>query len=447
MCRIVYTGMNKIYYGEQTKQAIENFPFPVPMMSLKLVYAIAEVKEAAALANKKAGLLDVTRTKAIVKAAQDIQSGALDDQFVTPSIQGGAGTSLHMNVNEVIAARANEFLRRAKSKMTVHPNDHVNMGQSTNDVNPTALRITLIRLVYQMLRNLDMVQTAFHHQAESYKGVAKLGRTHIQDAVPTTVAAEFQTYADLLARHRKRIELAISYLYEMNLGGTAIGNGINAAEAYQEAVYSELQRITKLPIYSAKNRMCGTGSAQDFCLMSSSIMQLSLELSKIANDLRFLASGPKGGIGEIKLAALQPGSSIMPGKVNPVMPESINQIYFAISGKNHTVHLAAEASHLELAVMFPVLASSLIEAVELLTAGMQVFAEKCISTLVVNKERCRELLEQSTAYATFLTPVLGYDAVSDAVKVALRSGKTLRHVLIESGKIDEKTLDIHLSSL
>lgn len=428
----------KTYYGPQTRQALQNFPFPLPTVSLHFIYAIAEVKKAAALANMRAGSLDEKRCGAIMQACDEILNETYDDQFVTPTVQGGAGTSINMNVNEVIAARATEILHETGSTETVHANDHVNMSQSTNDVNPTALRICLIRLTTQLTKELAQLAKTFGIKSKEFADVHKLGRTHIQDAIPTTLGAEFAAYQAVIERDIQRLQEVMPYLHDLNMGGTAIGNAMNASVEYRTYVYEELQKITNLPVKPLANMMAGTSSTADFCQLSSLVMLVAVNLSKIAQDIRFMASGPKGGIGEITLEALQPGSSIMPGKVNPVMPESINQVSYFISGKNVTVHQATEAAHLELAVMFPVIAESLISSIELLTAGVHAFREKCIATLKANKEACERHLEQSMAYGTLFAPKLGYDAVSTAVKEAVAEGKTLREVIVGKGLLSEE---------
>ena len=431
----------KTYYGIQTKQAHENFPFPLPSVSLELIYAIAEIKKASAEANCKTKILDKDRCNAIKKACDEITAGVFDSQFHLPGLQGGAGTSINMNVNEVIASRATEILEEEGKDLVVHPNDHVNLSQSTNDVNPSALRIAAIRLTDTLLDSVTHLIKTFRAKAKEYKNVQKLGRTHVQDAVPTTIGEEFSSYVAILERDHHRIIDAREYLFDLNLGGTAIGNKINASEKYIDAVYAALEKETSLTLQQADNFMSLTSSTTDFCYISSAITILALDLSKIATDLRFLSSGPNGGIGEISLQALQPGSSIMPGKVNPVAPESMNQIYYFISGKNQTIHQAAEGACLELAIMFPVIADSLISSLKLLSSGINMFADRCIAPLTVSEKRCKELLEKSTAFATLLTPVLGYDTVSEAVKKTNRDGTSLREIVLQEKLLTEKEFD------
>lgn len=423
------------YYGKQTKQAAENFPFPLPPVHYELIYAIVEIKKAAAFANLKAGDLSEEIALAIGEAADETILGRHDDQFFLPAIQGGAGTSINMNVNEVIAARATEILK--KKKVVIHPNDHVNMAQSTNDVNPSALKLALVRLTEELIRSTDTLTSVLEKRSREFKSIHKLARTHLQDAIPTTLGEEFDSYRNIVIRDKERILEAMNYLYDLNLGGTAIGNKANASNSYIKNVYTELNRQTKIHFQKSVNLMSQTSSSSDFCHVSAAVTILSMDLSKIATDLRVLSSGPRGGIGEITLEALQPGSSIMPGKVNPVSPESMNQIYYFISGKNLTVHQAAEASCLELAIMFPAIADSLITSIKLLTTGIDVFTKKCILSLKVNGERCRENLEKSTAYATLLTPKFGYDKISNAVKKAILENKTLREVMVGEKIVSE----------
>lgn len=433
----------KIYYGPQTEAAIANFSFAYSPVHPELLWSIAEVKQATARANQEAGVLDAQRADAIVEASREIGEGSFDqEQFPLPGLQGGAGTSIHMNLNEVIANRAEELLHRRKQTVSIHPNDHVNASQSTNDVNPTALRIVLIRLVRQLLEGLDGLEASFQHQAQEYANVPKLGRTHLQDAVPTTYGAVFSSYAAMVGRERQRVAATEELLYELNIGGTAIGNGLNAPPVYQEAVFRYLREITGIAaLRPAENGMAATSNAGDIVHLSGVLTTMTSTLSKIATDLRILASGPRGGIGEIQLAALQPGSSIMPGKVNPVIPESVNQLYFMVGGRNLTIQQAAEAGNLELSVMFPILADSILDQLKACATVVPAFAQKAVKTLKVDVVRSRDHLERSTGYATALNPIIGYDVVSSAVKEAVATGMTLREVLLARQLISEADLD------
>ena len=428
------------YFGKQTKQAVKNFPFPLPKVHLELIHSITQIKKAAAQANHATGDLDKPRADAIIKACNEILAHKFDDQFVTVSLQGGAGTSINMNVNEVIASRATDILKSKKLK--VHPNDYVNMSQSTNDVNPSALKIVCLKLTQKLIKNIDHLIKTFNKKAQELKTIKKLGRTHLQDAVPTTLGAEFLAYTEIIRRDKQRIQDALKYLYDLNLGGTAIGNSINASPKYIKHVYQELKKATNLSLKPATSLMAQTSSQTDFCHLSAAVNIFCLDLSKIATDLRLLASGPKGGLGEITLKSLQPGSSIMPGKVNPVIPESINQVSYHVAGKNVTIHQSAKESILELAIMFPLVADSIITALKVTTAATRVFADKCIKTLTANKDQCREHLENSTAYATLLVPHLGYDSVSNIVKQAIKTNTTIRKIVLKRKLLSEKEFDM-----
>jgi aspartate ammonia-lyase len=422
---------NKILYGPQTKASLENFPFDYHRVMKEFVYAMVQIKKAAAIANFKAGKIDKKSSDKIVSACGEILKGKYDDQFVVSAHHGGAGTSVNMCVNEVIGTLAN-----------VHPNDHVNSSQSTNDVNPSSLKIASIKLTEKLLKSLDYLISVMDSKSKEYADVQKLGRTHIQDAVPTTLGAEFGSYRDILKRDKKRIEDALSYFYELNMGGTAIGNKINAPKTYIDEFYKEIRKITGIAKLSpADNMMSQTSSDSDFCFLSTAVNILCLDISKMSIDFRFMASGPKGGIGEISFKELQPGSSIMPGKVNPIIAETMNQTYYIVSGKNLSIHQAAEGSHLELGIMLPVIADSLITVLKLVDAALVLFADRGIKNIVVNRERCLEHLEKSTAYSTLLTPKLGYDAVSKVVKESVKTGQTMRKIILEKKLLTEEELE------
>lgn len=422
---------NKVLYGPQTKASLENFPFDYHTVMLEFVYAMVMIKKAAAVANFKAGKLEKKLSEKIIFACDEILKGKYDEQFVVSAHHGGAGTSVNMNVNEVIGTLAG-----------AHPNDHVNSSQSTNDVNPSALKIASIKLTEKLLKSLGYLISVFDEKSKEYRDVRKLARTHIQDAVPTTLGAEFGSYRDILKRDKKRIENALTYFYELNLGGTAIGNSINAPKEYIKNVYSELQKVTGINnLIPADNLMSQTSSDTDFCFLSTTINILCLDISKMSIDFRFMASGPKGGIGEISFKELQPGSSIMPGKVNPVIAETMNQTYYLVSGKNLSIHQAAEASQLELGVMLPIIADSLITILKVVETALKLFADRGIKNIVVNRERCLEHLEQSTAYSTLLTPRLGYDTVSKIVKESVKTGRTMRRIILEKKLLTEAELE------
>ena len=426
------------YWGKESQKAAENFTYNLPRVDNDLIKAIAEVKKAALFASWKNGEIDKDVHRALDQASGEVIAGKLDREFDQPFLQGGAGNSINMNVNEVIANRGQELL---KGKKRIHPNDHVNRHQSTNDVNPSALKIVCIRLSDNLIASLDDLIEELRKKAKEFEGIKKVGRTHVQDALPTTLGQEFKSYADILTADKKRIIEATSYMYELNLGGTAIGNSISAPKNYIKEVYPALAKITGLKLTPAANLMCGTSSGADFAHLSSVVTVLFSDLSKIAGDLRFMASGPMGGIGEISLTPLQAGSSIMPGKVNPVMPETINQVYFYILGNNLTIFEASTNAHLELGIMFPVLAGSIISTLKVASQSIKLFKDRCISTVRANKERCSEHLERSTAYATLLVPKLGYDKVSEMVKKAVSEKRTIREVMLENKLLTEKEFD------
>lgn len=412
--------MSKKLYGPQTAASVLNFPFDYPLIHKEFVYAMAILKKAAARGNEKAGKITPKQSARIQKACDEIMKGAHDDQFVVPALHGGAGTSVHMNVNEVIATLSD-----------THANDHVNASMSTNDVNPSALRIASIQLTRTLLVNVDLLIKRLDEKAKKYRGDQKLARTHMQDAVPTTFGAEFGSYRDIIRRDKKRIEQALVSMYELNMGGTAIGDGTNAPKEYSDMLYKELRSLSGIKdLRPLDNLMSGTSSDTDFHFLSSTVTQLFTDLSKIATDFRFMSSGPRGGIGEVTFKKLQPGSSIMPGKVNPIVCETMSQLYYQIAGRNLTIQLAAEGAHMELGVMLPAIVDALIVMLKIASTGVKLFAEQGVATMTVNVARGKELLEQSTAYSTLLTPRLGYDVVSEVVHEAIEKKSTLREVVV-----------------
>jgi aspartate ammonia-lyase len=421
------------YYGKQTKAALRNFPFSVPPARLELIQSIVLIKRSVARAALATKLLDRSRAQAIIRACEEALAGKLDDQFVTPSFQGGAGTSIHMNVNEVLATRGTELLSRGKrfKKIIIHPNDHVNICQSTNDVLPSALKIAMLRKTDEVLHSADLAVTALAQKAHAFGKIQKLGRTHLQDAVPITLGAEFTAYAELIKRDRRRIADIIPYLYELNLGGSAVGNGINVSPRFKTALYRDLRSALRLPIHPAADLAAQTMSATDFCALSSAFVMLTLDLSKIANDLRLLSSGPRGGIGEIKIAPLQAGSSIMPGKVNPVLLEALNQLHFFVMGNDLAIREGAQAAQLELSVMTPLIADRLLASATLIVEVVEQTARRCFSLIKANPKQCEILLDRSTAYATSLAPRLGYDTVASLVHEAIARNVSFKKLLIE----------------
>lgn len=424
------------YYGEQTTQAIANFPFSYHRVDKALIYAIVAIKKAAAIANERDGRISKDISSAIVSACEMILDGKYDDQFVTCALQGGAGTSINMNVNEVIASIASEA-----SNIAIHPLDHVNASQSTNDVNPSALKIVMIRLLGSLVSSMDHLMEAFLRKADAWKTVGKLGRTHLQDAVPTTLGAEFSAYASVCKKHRDRLKDMIQIFYRLHLGGTAIGNGINASERYRQAVYEALREHLQIPVVPAEHFMAETSSQADFLMSINALVAYLADLSKIANDIRLMASGPRGGLAELRIPELQKGSTIMPGKVNPVIPEAINQLYFLIAGKALTVQLAATSAQFELAHMFPILADSCILSFRLAEEGTTVFRSLCIDSLEANESMCAKHLNHSTAVAVLFIPKFGYDTISKLVKECVATERSFRDVILEKGIVSGDEYD------
>lgn len=447
----------KAYFGEETKKALNNFPFSTHSVKMEFILSIVKIKKAAALANFKAGNLSLNVSLAIVKAADEVLSGKWHNQFPLFSFQGGAGTAINMNVNEVLANRATEILKtltpnpspaRGEGKeVVVHPNDHVNRSQSTNDVNPSAIKIASIQLVIKLDQSLSALVKAFDIKAKSFSKTIKLGRTHMQDAVPTTLGAEFESFSESLKNHQQNLRHVSLSLNALNLGGTAIGNSVNANPKYIQEVYRGLNKITKGNFRPAKNLMSKTSDQTDFLIISQSITALCATLSKIANDFKFMSSGPKGGIGELVLPELQKGSSIMPGKVNPVMPETLNQLYYLVSGNNVTIEKAVEGAQMELGVMLPIIADRLIESLSLTAETIKQFEKLCVLKLRADVKKCKEHLENSTAFATYLTPKFGYDKISELVKKTVNENRSFREIVTESGLMNEKDWKLMVKNL
>ncbi|MEO8638009.1 MAG: aspartate ammonia-lyase [Candidatus Taylorbacteria bacterium] len=431
----------KKYYGKETGRAISNFPFDYPRVHSEFIYAIVKIKKAAAFANSRTGDLAEEIKNSIDRACDEILDGKFDEQFLLPGIQGGAGTSVNMNVNEVIANRATEILENVGGKNVVHPNDHVNRSQSTNDVNPSALKLACFDLLEALERSVSLLFTALENKSREFRDVLKLGRTHLQDALPTTLGAEFLSFAFILKRHHERIGRVKKYCLELNLGGTAIGNSINASPEYIAFIFLELRRMTNRQFYPAKSFMSQTSSQTDFLAISQAVSALMLDSSKIADDLRLMAGGPSGGFAEIELPELQKGSSIMPGKVNPVVPETVNQAYYLISGNTVSVEGACAGAQLELGVMLPVIVDRLIQSLKLANEVLTQFSGKCIAGIRANKEICRKYLENSTAYATLLSPKIGYDATTALVRESRETGKNIRELAIHKKILTENEFD------
>ncbi len=434
------------YFGIQTVRARENFPITGYPPHREIVLAIAVVKKAAALANMESGILSTKVGKAIVKAADEIIGGKLHEQFVTDVIQGGAGTSLNMNANEVIANRAGEILGGEKGDYSlVHPNNHVNMAQSTNDVFPTSIRIASLNLAADLVKVLRELADAFKRKAKEFDGIIKMGRTHLQDAVPIRLGQEFAAYARVLERDIKRIGGACDSLRVINMGATAVGTGLNADPAYIDSVCLHLKELTGLELVRAEDLVDATQNTDAFVEMSGALKTLAVNLSKIANDLRLMASGPRAGFAEIILPAVQPGSSIMPGKVNPVMAEVVNQVSFQVQGNDFTIALACGAGQLELNVMEPVVVFNLLQSLDILRNVIVVFREKCIEGICANEENCRREVEKSIGIVTAINPHVGYEVASRIAKEALNTGRPVREIVLERGILSQEELDVILN--
>ncbi|MCD4748405.1 MAG: aspartate ammonia-lyase, partial [Thermoanaerobaculales bacterium] len=435
-------------YGVQTLRAVENFPITGIRIAHfpHLVRALAMVKQAAARTNHHLDLLPDDIAEAIDRACQEIVDGNWHGHFVVDVVQGGAGTSTNMNANEVIANRALEILGRERGEYDYcHPNNHVNLSQSTNDAYPTAVRIATIFKQRDLGAALHKLSGALHRKGEEFDDVLKMGRTQLQDAVPMTLGQEFEAFAVTTTEDVARLEEVSRLLLEINLGGTAIGTGINADPRYPELATTELERITGLDLRLADNLVEATPDTGAFVTFSGVLKRIAIKLSKLCNDLRLLSSGPRCGLNEINLPAAQPGSSIMPGKVNPVIPEVMNQVAFQVIGNDLTITLAAEAGQLQLNVMEPVLTFNLFESLDMMTAGVRTLTERCIQGITANREHCREMVENSIGVVTAVVPLLGYERVSAVAKEALKTGKPVRQILLDAGDLDEAQLEAILS--
>jgi aspartate ammonia-lyase len=430
------------YYGIQTLRALENFPISDLRAPATLVSATVFVKRAAAEANMALGRLDAKVGAAIIGAADDVLGGALRDQFVVDVYQAGAGTSHNMNANEVLANRAEERLggRRGAYRL-VHPNDHVNMSQSTNDVFPTATRLALLLDHAALATAARALAASFAARADDFAAIVKVGRTHLQDAVPITLGQEFGGFAACLEQGTDDLDRASQPLLEINLGATALGTGLNAGDDYTAQAVAALGRLTGLALRPAANRFRVTQSMGDVLAYSGALRRLAVELSKIASDLRLLSMGPRAGLSEIILPAVQPGSSIMPGKVNPSIPEMVNQVCYQVIGCDMTVCTAAEAGQLELNVMMPVIAWNTLHAATILRTAMTSLRVRCVDGIRADAARCHELLDRSTAVATALSPYLGYARTAEIAKEAVQSGRPIREIVLERALLDPATLD------
>jgi aspartate ammonia-lyase len=434
------------YYGVQTQRAVENFRVSGMTAAPELVVATVQVKRAAAEANRALGRLEPALAKAIVAAADEVIAGRLRDQFVVDVYQAGAGTSHNMNANEVLANRAAELLGGRRGEYSrVHPNDHVNMSQSTNDVFPTATRLALLAMVPALLERARALAGSLDAHARRLARVLKTGRTHLQDAVPITLGQELGGYAANVAQAADDLERTASQLAELNLGATAVGTGLNAGDGYTRRAVASLARATGLRVRPARNRFRVTQSMGDVLAYSGALRRLAVEVNRVASDLRLLSMGPRAGIAEVQLPAVQPGSSIMPGKVNPSVPEMVNQVCYQVMGCDAAILAAADAGQLELNVMMPVIAWNAIHATRILREAMRTLDERTVAGLRADAARCRELLDRSTAVATALSPYIGYAATAEIAKAAVASGRSIRELVLERGLLPEAQLDAILS--
>lgn len=430
------------YYGVQTLRAYENFKISGIKVNSEFVKAIVEVKKASAITNGEVKVIDEKIVSAMVKACEEILDGQFLDNFIVDAIQGGAGTSLNMNANEVVANRAIEILGGEKGDYSiVHPNDHVNCGQSTNDVFPSAGKIATIRLLDKAIVALSDFYNALTKKSDEYKFVIKMGRTEMQDAVPISFGQSFRAYASAIKRDIKRFEKAKKELSILNMGGTAIGTGLNADKEYIKKIVPNLAKITGLDLVQAEDLIDATQNLDCFVFVSGIVKSCAATMSKIANDLRLMSSGPRTGFSEINLPPKQNGSSIMPGKINPVIPEVVNQIAFNVIGNDTTITLAVEAGQLELNAFEPIIFYCLFESLETLTNGIKVFKKDCIDGITVNTENCQDEIERSIGIVTALCPYIGYTKASKIAKKALKEKKNLKDVLLEENLISSNDLD------
>lgn len=436
------------YYGIQTLRAVENFPITGIPPHTELIRALAAVKKAAAMANRDVSVLRAEIAEAIIDAAQEVLEGKLHDQFIVDSIQGGAGTSMNMNANEVIANRAIELMGGTRGDyLKCSPNTHVNMAQSTNDVFPTSIRIASLNLAKGVLEALTNLKHALQTKAKQFDEVIKMGRTHLQDAVPIRMGQEFAAYARVIGRDIERIERSLDNLREINMGATAVGTGLNAMPEYIEKVAGYLGEITELELKRAEDLVDATQNTDAYTEVSAALKICAVNLSKIGNDIRLMGSGPRTGLAELKLPPRQPGSSIMPGKVNPVMAEVVNQVAFQIQGNDQTICLASEAGQLELNVMEPVLVFNLLQSLSILQNAVRVFTKYLIEGLEANVEHCRELVERSVGIITAINPHVGYETASMVAKEAIATGRSVREICLEKGILTKEELDVILNPM
>jgi len=433
---------SSVYYGIQTQRAVENFPITGVPVHAELVIALAHVKKAAALANMELKRLPHQLGEAIVQAAEEVSQGQWGDQFIVDSIQGGAGTSINMNMNEVLANRALELMGHDKGDyFHCSPNNHVNMSQSTNDAIPTALRIAAHTLTNKLLNTMREVQQGFTNKQSEFDDVIKMGRTHLQDAVPIRMGQEFGAYSKVLQRDIDRVSRASEGLLSVNMGATAVGTGLNATLDYIRLVIAHMANDLQIPLHSAVDLVDATQNTDAYTELSAALKVCAVNMSKICNDIRMMASGPRVGLNEIMLPARQPGSSIMPGKVNPVMAEVVNQVAFQVIGNDLTISLASEAGQFELNVMGPVIAFNLLQSLQMMQRALDVFNRFALEGMEANRVRCQQYVDQSFGIVTALNPHLGYDVAAQLVKEAMATGMTIKDLILEKGLLTREEIN------
>lgn len=431
-----------VYYGVQSLRAAENFHITGLNMHPEIINSLAYIKKAAAITNCEAGLLDKRRTQAIVQACDEILEGKFREDFIVDPIQGGAGTSLNMNANEVIANRAIEILGGKKGDYSVvNPNDHVNCGQSTNDVIPTAGKMTSLRMLKKLKKQLLRLHSALEQKADEFDGVIKMGRTQLQDAVPIRLGQEFKAYSVAILRDLNRMDKAMDEMRTLNMGGTAVGTGLNADESYLRRIVPNLSEISGMDLVQAYDLIDATQNLDSFVAVSGAVKACAVTLSKIANDLRLMSSGPRAGFGEINLPAKQNGSSIMPGKVNPVIPEVVNQVAFNAIGNDMTITMAAEAGQLELNAFEPIIFYCLFQSIDTIAYAVNTFVDNCVIGITANETRCRYFVENSVGIITAICPYVGYQKAAEIAKEAIKTGESVRKLIIEKGLLTKEQMD------
>ena len=431
----------EVYYGVQTLRAAENFHITGLNMHPEIINSLAYIKKASAITNCEVGILEKKKAQAIVQACDEIIEGKFHDDFIVDPIQGGAGTSLNMNANEVIANRAIEILGGKKGDYTiVNPNDDVNCGQSTNDVIPTAGKMTSLHLLQNLKKQLLRLYDALNEKAKEFDHVIKMGRTQMQDAVPIRLGQEFKAYSVAIMRDIHRMDKAMDEMRTLNMGGTAIGTGINADENYLRRIVPNLSEISGMEFIQAFDLIDATQNLDSFVAVSGAVKACAVTLSKMSNDLRLMSSGPRAGFGEINLPAKQNGSSIMPGKVNPVIPEVVNQVAFNIIGNDMTITLAAEAGQLELNAFEPIIFYCMFQSIDTLGYAVETLVDNCIVGITANEERCRQLVENSVGIITAICPHVGYEKTADIAKKAINSNESVRSLILKENIMDEEEL-------